>query len=113
MCFRLLAGYLKLQNVLCHTDGIFVRKSELQAENLVFVKRVFIEDFDVHLPFTQIFGLHDRYSLWEGLLHLRYDLRLENGHRGIWNNGYAFVLAERKKAETDNARHGQRWVKYL
>lgn len=97
MRFRLLAGYSKLQNVLYHTDRIFIRKSELQAENLVLVKRVFIEDFNVHLPFTQIFGLRDGYSLWEALLHLRHDLRLENDHSGIWNNGYAFVLAERKK----------------
>ena len=56
--------------VLVLTDGIFVRKGELKSVCLVFVERVVVEDFDVHLPFLQSIGLDDGDTRREVLIHL-------------------------------------------
>lgn len=42
------------------TNGVFGRESKLESVCLIFVERVVIEDFDVHLPFFQTVGFHNR-----------------------------------------------------
>ena len=53
-----------------NTDWVLIAKGEFESVGLVLVERVGVEDFDVHLPFFEVFGLDDCDSGGKVVFHL-------------------------------------------